>query len=247
MTAYPLPERARRVVSPELVLVDPALAAAERSLLPKVSSFRDSVRPRPAPPFVEQRSTVVAAPAFGECRWEGRRSWTPQGWPRLAGVAAVTVLALLLLDMRVHVGRTPAAAEATDPRVHLGSPEQVAPRRATKPKPDRGALARSGGKTKRGNPATAATRQRITRATEARRFAWAPVPGADSYLVELYLREARVLTATSRRPEITVPANWRYDGRRRSLVAGEYRWYVWAVDSGKRASTAVVQATLTIP
>jgi len=245
VTAYPLPERsAGRVVSPELVLVDPVLAAVERSLLPDISDLGESVRPSSGMSSAEPGWRALAPVEHTRPEPGRRRPANRRSWPRLAGVAAATVLALVLLDVRVNVGRTPAAAEESDPPAHEQSSGPIAPRRATKEAEVDPGVARS--RATKGNPPTPATSRRPVRA-EARRFAWAPVSGADSYLVELYRRETRVFTATSSRPGITIPASWRYDGSRRSLVAGEYRWYVWAIDSGKRASTAVVQAALTIP
>jgi hypothetical protein len=55
-----------------------------------------------------------------------------------------------------------------------------------------------------------------------------------------------VFAADTNEPQIAVPAHWTLNGRRHALSPGEYRWFVWPVVSGLRASSATVQATLTI-
>jgi hypothetical protein len=90
-------------------------------------------------------------------------------------------------------------------------------------------------------PATAAP------ATEARRFAWAPVDGALSYHVELFRGADRVLAKETTQPILELGPSWRYDGKTVQLTPGTYRWYVWPVTKAGRATQAVVQARLDIP
>ena len=69
----------------------------------------------------------------------------------------------------------------------------------------------------------------------------------DGAHVEFFRGSSRVLARNTHQSQITIPAEWGFDGRRESLVPGEYRWYVWAVRGPKRATTAVVQAKLVVP
>jgi len=201
------------VMSPELALVDPQLARAARALLPDVPSTR------PAHTAPSASETCLA-----------RAGWMPDELERtrrgasrrvLIGVAAATMLALLLIDVRVEVGERPAVAGPSVPPV---SPPSQTPPRATREVPT----------------------PRRTRPT-ARSFAWAPTPNASGYRVEFFRGPTRVYAKDTASPELTVPANWTYEGVAQSLRPGLYRWYVWPVIAGRRESRAVVQTTVSIP
>lgn len=228
-----------RVVSPELALVDPVLAAHERARLPEQPG---SLRVRTGD---ASRSAGRALQALASAALEAHDlvgvpgEGTRRTWPRLAAVAVVSVLMLLLLDVRVDVGRTPAAADSAEnaPAAVNRSPES----RTDVP---------SGTDANTDGSAAPPKLQSPTRPTQKpvpRRFAWAPVGGADSYRVEFFRGDTRVFVATTKTPELTVPAQWALGGERRSLTAGEYRWYVWPITSGRRAQNAVVQATFAVP
>ena len=58
-------------------------------------------------------------------------------------------------------------------------------------------------------------------------LAWRPVRGARYYNVQLFRGSRKVLSAWPSRSRLRLRSAWRYDGRRRSLAAGRYRWYVW--------------------
>jgi hypothetical protein len=72
------------------------------------------------------------------------------------------------------------------------------------------------------------------------------VAGAGGYHVEFFLGSKKVFAADTERPEIALPPRWRFGGVERTLVPGDYRWYVWPVVSGRRAAEAVVQARLAV-
>ena len=211
--------RASTVVSPELALVDPELAAAERERLPAIATWKPLRTGSSRGVGVAAGSTAQTHPARAATRDRVMRR-TMHSRRGLAGIATATALILLLLDVRVEVGRSPASAErqpsTSSPSVVGGSPSPTpaTPRRPRSPLP--------------------------------RRFAWAPVAGADAYDVELFLGAQRVLSRRTTTPQLDIPPSWQYLGRRFTLVRGTYRWYVWAVASGKRAATAVVQSRLVV-
>jgi hypothetical protein len=144
---------------------------------------------------------------------------------------SLTVVVLLFLDVRVEVGKTPADADA--------------PRQATAPAPSAQApraTARPSTTPRQPKGPTKAQRR-----PAARRFAWAPTAGASGYRVELFRGNTRVFSARTSKPQITIPATWTLHGRRQTLRTGDYRWIVWPVVAGRQASTATVQASLSIP
>jgi hypothetical protein len=95
-------------------------------------------------------------------------------------------------------------------------------------------------------PPAAATASPNVPAAASRDFVWAPTAGASGYHVELYRGDARVFASDTKRAHVEVPATWKHDGRKQRLVPGEYRWFVWPIVDGKRAATATVQSTLAI-
>ncbi len=56
---------------------------------------------------------------------------------------------------------------------------------------------------------------------------WKPVQGARLYNVQLFRGSRKLLSAWPKGPRLKVPSAWRYAGRRRLLLPGLYRWYVW--------------------
>jgi hypothetical protein len=58
------------------------------------------------------------------------------------------------------------------------------------------------------------------------RLAWAPVPRATYYNVQLW-RKGRILSLWPRGTSLKLPRTWTYKGKRYKLTRGSYRWYVW--------------------
>ena len=112
----------------------------------------------------------------------------------------------------------------------------------------RPATARSQGRTNEdGRTNEASDARRAAPPDGQRRFAWAPVPGAQAYEIAFYRGDELVFERRTTTPAIELPRQWRHRGRLRSLAPGTYRWYVWAVDAdGRRGSAAVVQARLAV-
>jgi hypothetical protein len=216
------------VISPELALVDPELAAAARFLLlePQAERNRRSL----AATRGERLNAVTAAAALMipdellEARVSGQRSWR-----LLLGVAAVAVLSLLLLDLRVQ----PRGDRASTDGLQAGRDRSTLPNGP----PRASAEASSSQK----------PRQSGTQETVPRRFAWAPAANASTYHVEFFRGPTRVFARNTSRPELTMPARWRHNGKEQFLRSGEYRWYVWPVVSAKRAGSAIVQAKVVVP
>lgn len=57
---------------------------------------------------------------------------------------------------------------------------------------------------------------------------WEAVPGASYYHVQLFRAGKRILAAWPNRPELGLPATWKWAGHGYRLAPGLYRWYVWA-------------------
>ena len=111
---YALP-RHREVVSPELALVDPELAASARASLPepRAAGGRSGPSARAQVGDGSARAlTALSNAALAMDDERGAPTHAGRSWRVLIGVAAVTILSLLLFDVRVQVGKTPASAEA---------------------------------------------------------------------------------------------------------------------------------------
>jgi hypothetical protein len=194
------------VTSPELVLVDPDLGALARARLPDAPTARLEWTPIP------QRS-AVAATRVDLARRVPRRVRRSDERRLLVGCAVLTALVLLLVDLHVGTGNSPATETTTPPSSSLGS---VRPSSKSPSKPIE------------------------------RRFVWAAAPKASGYHVEFFRSSRRVFVRDTTEPEVVVPASWMYAGSRRMLRGGEYTWYVWPIVRGRRASSATVQATVSI-
>ena len=231
------PLRDGGAVSPELVLVDPELAASARPRLPEPpdSLARAPRVPVRSPTIFRTDAfiavTTAALDADEEPPSRIARHWS-QSWRFVAGVATVTIVTLLLLDVRVEVGKAPASAERTVSG--KSSTSQLGGRRS----------APGGGKPPASSYGSRPERAAVPR---ARHFAWAPERSTSAYHVELFHGSTRVFAKDTTAPEITIPARWSFAGKRRWLQPGEYRWYVWPVVSGQRRSKAIVQAKLVVP
>jgi HYR domain len=66
------------------------------------------------------------------------------------------------------------------------------------------------------------------RLTKPPRLVWVRVANADYYNVQLFRGSTKVLSVWPISNRFALPRTWSYGGRRHSLTAGLYRWYVWA-------------------
>jgi len=235
-------------VSPELVLVDPALAGRVRSrlrqpddTLARVETLVQASRRA----SLARRSAEITRPPITRAVDPSRPlARTPRRSAALAGaVAAGTLVVALLIGVRIELGGTSAGADTTviDRAPVTSAPEAPSGGANTQPAPVRPRPAN------KPSPQPAPVRPRPASKPSPQRFAWAPTAGASAYHVELFLDSSRVFEADTKGPTLTIPARWKFAGRTRSLQPADYRWYVWPVLSGQRAAEAIVQATLTIP
>jgi hypothetical protein len=222
--------RHREVISPELALVDPVLAASARASLPERRATSPEYGASAPAQVDDRRSRALTALSDAALAMDDelvKSVASGRSWRALIGVAAVTVLSLLLFDVRVQVGKTPASAETPQELPSTTSTLGGSPR-ASVPRHEHEVSGES------------ATKPGV------RRFAWAPAPGASGYHIEFFKGAVLAFSANTTRPELIVPALSKDVRKTRSLVAGEYRWYVWPVISGTRAPRAIVQTKLVV-
>jgi hypothetical protein len=224
----------RETLSPELVLVDPELAAWARERLeerraPSISADPAPppvATPRPAAPEIGGDGDSPAVPA--------RRSRPRRRRGRLL-IAAVVGLAVVVAAALVVDSDAPGVSGPAGGRPALALEDEPAspPAPKTKPAPPPAPPSSPSGK--------------AAKIATPHRFAWAPRPGASGYHVELFRGNALVFRATTSKPEIVIPRRWRLNGRAQRLEPGAYRWYVWAQVGGRREGKATVQAKLVLP
>jgi hypothetical protein len=213
--------RTLRLVTPELALVDPELNAWARARLP------DS---RSEPPRARAALTVaeVLQPDFRAIPPPEVPAWELPSRRRrgrlflVTSIAAALAAGLVLADVKVEVGKTPAAANDAPRVLAVAGPPVTVERPPADTRP-----AQSG--------------------PLPRRFAWAPLAGATGYHVEFFRGSKRVFAADTQAAQIDVPAAWHLGGRTQALEPGAYRWYVWPVTPVGRAHEALVQAKLVVP
>lgn len=235
--------RRTEATSPELALVDPELALSGRQRLPEPSDTLgrlelDLNRRRLtalATEYAVATAVGSAVPANARLPGDPLRKRRRSRLLAVGGMAAALATALLV-GVNVDLRGTPAGADST-------AQEQVATPTSEKPATRRPKTASTP------RPVTHAPRQRPApvRTSAARTFSWAPVSGATAYRVEFFRGDARIYSAATTEPQLTLPPSWSFEGRKERLVPGAYRWYVWPVVGGLRQSRASVQAALTIP
>jgi hypothetical protein len=237
-------------LSPELALVDPELARAARIRLPDLPGrgFGSPVTSSARPAAV-QRAAARPLDAEEQDAQTSRRA--------VIAVATITMVAVLLVDIRVEVGRMPASATTKALETTAAPAVEMPAQPAVQPPPEAAQTPPRAKQEPRATPSRKApsvhpprrdpTLRPVQRAATQRRFAWAPSEGATGYYVEFFLGSTRVYARRTTRPALEVPPRWRYRGLERNFAPGTYRWYVWPVVDGKRASRAAVQTTVTIP
>lgn len=233
------------VISPELALVDPDLAAHARASLPPPGALPRHTRGRSAP----VTAAVEARPPVGRTARSRLVRWAVALGMALVGVALLAEVAGNPNDARrASLSLRPEQGAAVGKQTGRPSRSPVETRRrpvATTAPPS----TRTHSSAPPSHPAVhhrARTAPPPRTAPTSRKFAWAPVQGASGYLVEIFRGPARVYRATAASAQIVVPASWTLDGKRYSLRPGLYRWYVWPEARGRPGRVATVQARLVI-
>lgn len=219
--------------SPELVLVDHMLARGARDELPEPADTIACIERD-----VAQRQLVVLASALPEDAGLGaartheprRRAHDRTRARLVVGAALAASLAItLLLGVNVDFRGSPAGAGRTEPETTVAADTPPTPRTPTRA------------------PESATRPGAVSPPTARRVFAWAPVPGASGYHMELYRGDSLIYAGDSDEPRLSQPGSWTLAGREQRLEPGAYRWYVWPVVDGLRQSHATVQAELVVP
>jgi len=230
--------------SPELILIDDALALRAREALVVPD---DTLARLEHDVWLRRLTALEAANAVSTAR-DARGPHSPGrsllgGHRRrtkalAAGAVGASLMLALLLGVNVNLRGDPAGADASQVTAPPTSPQVTAPP-TSPPK----VVRNRAGSTARETPsarAAAPSRQ------AGREFAWAPVTGASSYHVEFFRDDARIFAGDVTTPRLSLPATWKHAGRSHRLEPGSYRWYVWPVVSGLRQAHATVQAELVV-
>ena len=65
---------------------------------------------------------------------------------------------------------------------------------------------------------------------------WAKVAGASYYNVQLFQGGKKILSVWPVKTSFKLPRSWTFAGKKHTLVAGSYRWYVWPGYGPRKAS-----------
>jgi hypothetical protein len=237
-------------MSPELVLVDPALAAAARAALPPRPEFA----PMHAPAIEVRRHTTPT-----ECRrprpTEGSRKTARR---KIAAVAIIGMIAAATYAVVIGAFERQSGTTSTG---RSSVPRSADPLRRVTAAPLRTAIAIAADRTRSTEDAKSQSRRheqprarprtadlQPVPAKDSRTFAWAEARESSAYEFQLFRGSVLVFRARTSKARLVLPPTWRNAGTHRRLRPGSYRWYVWPVPRGttRPLAQAVVQAKLVI-
>ena len=241
------------IVSPELALVDPELAARARAVLASPAAAR--------PILVAARREAPAATSSSR---SSRRLVTPA--LTLLATAAASLIVTSFTGPDRAGGESPTGAGATAPerialpRTHPARLGASSSEDAVQPREDDGAPASppagpqpaagvSGGRTSThkatapGEAAVAPRAPRVAAATAT--IVWPRSANASSYDLELVRGGTVIYSARSGSPEVVVPREWRRGGVSYTIQP-EDQAFVWPVVDGRRAAAPIVNGALAL-
>ena len=239
------------VVSPELALVDPELAARARTALSNAASVER--------PFAIGFEFVPEELLYDDAVTNPRRRVMPL--LVVASVVAVSIVGGAALRGGPSVGTSESwSASGTTPVVASASgdsPASEAPHSrvgdVTTEAPN--LVARVSASVDELQPqaldTTSLTRAPMLSAPNAvapivaahpTALVWDDLGDASSYEVELVRDGSQIFSVSSRSPAVDVPRSWTHDGER-FAVQPEDRVFVWPVVDGQRASRPIVNGT----
>jgi hypothetical protein len=206
-------------LSPELVLVDPALRARALRQLRERPLDRPEYQSRPVEQFTSRLEPVDAAPA-------PRRERTARR--RFVAAAALLLLCLALLAFgRQHraTRRGPSAARTVQstPRTQ---PERPVVQGA-RPQAKQAGAPPARRKRPPRKPTAPPTRRSQPTPGPCAVLDWQPAAGATFYDVVLWRNRKRILDIWPTAPRTVLPGRWTYRGARRRLRPGRYLWFVY--------------------
>jgi hypothetical protein len=221
-------------ISPELVLVDPDLAAGARAALPDYP-WPTPVRIEPRAPARHRRIPVAATLSFVSCA-------------ALVGILGVSLLPTR--DQPTFAAEGQRTLPAASPTTTGVSPHPAVPSPTTKVSKQPAAPQRQGPRTKRPGGARKSPvrkpvpsgRRKLPLFRPARTFAWVPQARATYYQVVLFRNGRRIYQTRTRVSRLTLP-------RRIRFTAGDYRWTVrpaLRVQNGIRLADPIVDSTFRI-
>lgn len=251
-------------VSPELVLVDPALRAhlaMRESVSPEIVEPPHAAAPIGVPAAVvvvpevsDAESSVSPEPVLVDPALRAQRAMHVPGRsaPRRLLVGTVVAVALFAAaSFGVFGGflsghraaprdaaaptppAPPKATAATVPKAAIAAvstPRAISTEAtaATAPKAANPA-ASTPRPISRTRTAAAAPQAGVGAAPSSPWLGWPAVAKASAYAVEITRNGESIYSATTSAPHIRVPGRWRRDRRTMTLAPGTYRWSVWPI------------------
>jgi hypothetical protein len=264
------------VVSPELALVDPVLAAWSRQRLPAYPPYPPvRLEPaRPAPVEIEPTVEPAAAPVAQVIPFPARepdaepesqrvaRSFAPAARMMIAAVVLVAAGLyahdrLTQHDAAQRDGAQHAAFNVLPPATAPSAPtapaktSPAAPAARTHPAAAKPAKTSPTAKPRASAKPRAATKPAAKKAAvlatpPPQAFGWPKVRNATAYRVAIFRGQRLVYAATTARSGVTFARTWTFHGRSEHFAPGAYRWWVRPVLAHGRIGAPIVSSTFTV-